>query len=450
MELVQQQSQQLTQQQLAYVTILQMNTAELSDYVQELALENPLIEPAEPPSPQPDQGHPLLDRLRWLEETDPYNYRPGDTDEEEFDPLMLAGTDGGLEETLRSHLLRQLDGAGMDAPVGEAARLLVACLEDDGYLRADLPTLAEETGLDEELLRQAMSALRALDPAGVGAADLSDCLALQLERRGAGEAAVCVARKHLDALAKGNYRSIARALGVPLQTVAEIKELICSLDPRPGAAFQHDTPTPYCFPDVIVERRGDRLSVRTEEGDRPAFTLNRSYLELLRSSPDPEVRQYLQEKLQQAEFVRQGIQRRKQTLLRCAEILTEKQRGFFLEGRQALVPLRMEDVARQLGVHVSTVSRTARSKYLQCSYGLFPISFFFSQSASSEGTDSFSAVAAQTLLRRLIDGEDRAAPLSDQELCDRMRQAGCAVSRRTVAKYREAMNIPNGYARKTR
>ncbi|MBR6207423.1 MAG: RNA polymerase factor sigma-54 [Oscillospiraceae bacterium] len=450
MELAQQQSQQLTQQQLAYVTILQMNTAELSDYVQELALENPLIEPAEPPAPPPAGEHPLLERLRWLEETDPHNYRPGDIGEEEFDPLMLVGTDGGLEETLRTHLLRQLDAAGLDADLLAAARLLVAWLEDDGYLRVDLPTLKEETGLEEDLLRQAHSALRALDPAGVGAADLSDCLALQLERSGAGEAAVCVARHHLDALAKGNYRSIARALGVPVQTVAEIKEQICSLDPRPGAAFPHDAPTPYCFPDVIVERQGDRLTVRTEEGDAPAFTLNRAYLELLRTSPEPEVRQYLQEKLQQAEFVRQGIQRRKQTLLRCAEILTERQRNFFLYGRQALAPLRMEDVARQLGVHVSTVSRTARAKYLQCSYGLFPLSFFFSQSASAEGTGSLSAVAAQTLLRRLIDEEDRSAPLSDQELCERMRQEGCPVSRRTVAKYREAMNIPNGYARRAR
>ena len=450
MELVQQQSQQLSQQQLAYLTILQMHTSELSEYVQELAMENPMIELPERAVSEPEPPHPLLEKLRWLQETDPQNYRPGDVREDEFDPMMRCGTDGGLSETLQTHLARQLASRALDKTVSEAAQRLLPYLDRDGYLRAGAEELARQTGLSPELVQAGRRALQALDPAGVGAEDLAACLALQLERRGGGAAAVQIVREHLEALSRGNYRSIAKAVGVSAQEVGAVRQQICALDPRPGAAFQSEELTPYVLPDICIEREGDRLSAHTMEQELPEFTVSRTYLAILNDTQDREVRQYLQGKLQQAQFVRQGIRQRQQTLLRFAQFLADRQRAFFLNGKEALVPLRMEDAAQELGVHVSTVSRVARAKYLQCSFGVFPLSFFFSRSASESAQEEFSTVAARELLQRLIAGEDPAAPFSDQELCAQLQKAGCRVSRRTVAKYREALNIPNGYARKTR
>lgn len=450
MELRQTQTQTLSQRQLFSVELLRLGALELDTYIRELAQENPLIEveEAEPPAaPAPGQSE-LLDRLRWLEENDRQNWFYQQFSDEELDPLARVGTGGGLEETLVSFLSRQLDRLKLDGEDRRLVEYLIRCLDDDGYLRTPLEELSRQGGIPMDRLAKALDILRTLEPAGVGAADLSQCLELQLERIGERGPALAIVRDHLDALARRRYRAIASALNITQGQVEQALLTIRELDSRPGSVFQNGGHVQYIQPDLIVEEKEGRLTVRSARGERPPFRVSRYYRKLLQDSEDKEVRDYLTEKLRQAENVLWAVGQRESTLLRCAQAIVERQSAFFREGPEALAPLGLADVAKELELHESTVSRAVRGKYLQCARGLYPLSWFFSRRSGAGGAEGPSGTAARTLLRRIIGEEDKRAPLSDQKLALRLTREGCEISRRTVAKYRAELGIPGASGRK--
>ena len=437
MELTQQLTQRLSQQQLQSIELLQYSSAELEEFIQNLAQENPLVEPVQSdgdPRREPTaEDRELLRQMRWLEDNDGQNRYYQFMDEEEMDPLARASSGGGLEETLFRFLSRQLDSRELDRETAGLVGYLAECLDENGYLA------------------RAKTVLQSLEPAGVGAADLSECLALQLERIGMTGPVLDIVRTGLEDLGQRHYRAIARRLSLTQEQVERAAAVIRELDPRPGAVFAPAAPVQYVQPDVFVERAEDgTLSVRTRGGQRPPFRMNRCYRTLLEQTEDPEVRTYLTNKLRQAQGVLKGVEQRESTLLRCARCIVARQSRFFSHGPQALVPLRMADVALELDLHTSTVSRAVREKYLQCRQGVFPLSYFFSRSVGGEDGSALGGSAAQTLLRQLIDGEDKSAPLSDQKLCQALAAQGCAISRRTVAKYREQLGIPGAAGRMKR
>ena len=448
MELQQTQTQKLSQRQLYSVELLRLSTLELEGYVRELAQENPLVELEEPSATPHSEGRDdLLGRLRWLEDNDRQNWFYQQFSDEELDPLARIGTGGGLEETLVSFLCRQLDRLRLEEGAVRLVRYLIYCLDDNGYLRTPLEELSRQGAVPLPELERALAVLKTLEPAGVGAAELSECLALQLDRIGEAGPALEIVRGHLESLARRHDRAIAAKLGIPAAEVEEARKIIRELDPRPGAVFQRTEQVYYIQPDLILEEKEGRLSVRSARGERPPFRVSRYYRKLLEQTEDKEVREYLTEKLRQAENVLWAAEQRGSTLMRCAQVVVERQSGFFRWGSEALAPLRMGDVARELGLHESTVSRAVREKYLQCPQGLYPLSWFFSRSAGAG--EGLSGTAARKLLLRLIDGEDKGKPLSDQQLSACMAQEGCPISRRTVAKYREELGIPSASGRKS-
>lgn len=364
-----------------------------------------------------------------------------------MDPLTRVGTGGGLEETLVSFLSRQLDRLRLEESAARLVRYLIYCLDDDGYLRTPLAELSRHGAIPLPKLEEALAVLKTLEPAGVGAAELWECLALQLERIGETGPALTIVRDHLEALAKRHDRAIAAKLNITPAQVEEARRTIRELDPRPGSVFQRTEQVFYIQPDLTVEEQEGRLTVKSTRGERPPFRLSRYYQKLLKQSEDREVRDYLSEKLRQAENVLWAADQRGSTLLRCAQVIVERQSDFFRFGPEALRPLRMGEVAQELGLHESTVSRAVREKYLQCPQGLYPLSWFFTRSAGTG--EGVSGTAARKLLLRLIDGEDKAKPLSDQQLSEHMAREGCPISRRTVAKYREELGIPSASGRKS-
>lgn len=448
MELQQTQTQKLSQRQLYSVELLRLSTLELEAYVRELAQENPLVELEETDAPrQAEDRGDLLGRLRWLEDNDRQNWFYQQFSDEELDPLARIGTGGGLEETLVSFLSRQLDRLRPEEELARLVRYLIYCLDDDGYLRTPLAELSRHGAIPLPRLEEALELLKTLEPAGVGAAELSECLSLQLERIGETGPALAIVRDHLEALAKRHDRVIASRLNITPAQVEEARQIIRELDPRPGAVFQRTEQIFYTQPDLVVEERDGRLTVRSTRGERPPFRVSRYYQKLLGQTEDREVREYLTEKLRQAENVLWAAEQRGSTLLRCAQVIVERQEEFFRAGAEALLPLRMGEVAQELGLHESTVSRAVREKYLQCSWGLYPLSWFFTRSAGAG--ESLSGTAARRLLLRLIDGEDKGRPLSDQQLSEEMAREGCPISRRTVTKYREELGIPSAAGRKS-
>ncbi len=449
MKLIQTQVQKLSQQQLQSVELLQLSTLELEAYIRELALDNPLVEPEEPFSAPDPPEHDLLDKLRWLEENDRQNCFYQHVGEEELDPLALIGTDGGLEETLFRFLSRQIYQLNLNENTAQTVRYLAACLDDNGYLRVPLEELSHNFGIPLSQLEEGLSILRSLEPAGVGAKDLSQCLALQLARIRVGGPALAIVRNHLDLLAKRHYRAIAAQLGISVDEVQAAERMIHELEPRPGSAFPRSEQVQYILPDVFITEESGRFVARTRRGERPIFHINGYYRNLLAQSEDRDVKEYLSTKLRQAESVLWAVGQRESTLQRCSQAIADVQSEFFRRGPRALLPLRMVDVAQQMEVHESTISRTVREKYLQCVHGVYPMNYFFSRPATAEEAEGgLGGTAARTLLRQLIDAENKTHPLSDQKLCERMAQEGCPISRRTVAKYREEMSLPSASARK--
>lgn len=453
MELSLKQKQQLSQQQLQSIEILQLSTLELEQYLQNLAEENPVVD-LEPPAaaePAPQADHTFR-RLEWLEDNDYQNRYYQRVEQDYLDPFYQVGCTGGLEETLSSFLQRQLQRLHLDRATEELVDYLIFCLDDDGYFRIPLAELSAELHVPLFRLASALNILRSLEPAGVGAESLSQCLELQLVRFQYTGPALDIVRYHLEALSRHHYREIAGKLSIPVEQVHAAKQVIQDLEPKPGLIFAREEQIPYIQPDIYVVREDGRFSARPARAPSAAFQINGYYRTLYKESEDAPTREYLAGKLRQAESVLDAMQRRESTLKRCAQAIVEHQQGFFHSGPGALVPLHMADIAQELEVHESTISRTIREKYLQCSFGVFPLRYFFSNCAvnSTEPDQTTSATAAKALLQKLVKNEDPAHPLSDQKIADKMALLGCPISRRTVAKYRDELNIPGTFGRKAR
>lgn len=450
-ELLQQQVQQLSHQQIQSVELLQLGRQELEYYLEELAQENPMLEMEEPPQEGPDRvGQELLNRLTWLEDNDYQNCYYQHMDAEELSPLAQVGTSGGLEETLVGVVTRQLDRRREEAELSALTGQIAAWLDGDGYLRVSPAELARCFGAPLHEVERALTLLRSLEPAGIGACDLGQCLALQLERIGERGPALAIVQEYLEPLARGQLNTIARALSISQAEVRAAAALIRALEPRPGAMFESGEPVCYVRPDVMVEEENGRFVAHVSAGAQKGLHINRYYRTLLENSEDEGVQRYLREKLQQAEGVLYAVGQRECTLLRCAQALVNRQQAFFHCGLSALRPVTMGELAQELGVHESTVSRTVRDKFIQCPQGILPMRCFFSGRVlprAKEKTE-VSGPAARAMLAELIAKEDKGHPLSDQKLAERMHEAGCPISRRTVTKYREELQLPNTSARR--
>ena len=257
---------------------------------------------------------------------------------------------------------------------------------------------------------------------------------------------VAAEREELDPLARRQYRALAQELGVSRQEVLRAEAQIRALDPRPGAAFAPREEPVYLVPDLVVLQGERGLEVHLQESRLPGLRLSRFYCDMYRDDPDPEVRQYLDGKIRQAQWAIQAVEQRRATLLRCAQVLVRRQEAFFQGPGGSLTSLRLADVAAELSIHESTVSRAVREKYLQCARGVYPLSFFFPREVGAGEGQSAHEIKNQLL--QLIREEDKSRPCSDQKLCQLLAEEGYAVSRRTVAKYREELGVSSAVGRR--
>ena len=436
LELSQKQSLQLNPQLLQNMAVLQMGAPELNQYIRQLVQENPAAELVEP-----SLSRTVSDALRSPAGA---GFSPLSPDRDSLDPLERVGTDGGLAETLPRHLNRQVDQRDLPPQLTAALRWLISCLDDNGYLRDDPAELERDGQMGPALFQEALSLLQSLDPPGVGARDLSQCLALQLERLGESGPALAIVRTHLEQLGKKQYHAIGQALNLSQDQVLEAQARIRTLNPRPGSGFAVRDTSCYIIPDLTVSEDDRGLTVSIQDSFLPTLKLNSYYQQLNQETQDPEVRQYLTEKLRQTRWAISAVEQRRTTLLSCARAIVDHQAAFFRPGGQ-LIPMRLADIAEKLGVHESTVSRAIREKYLECAHGVYPLSFFFSRTVGSEDT---SVHQVKALLSRLIEEEDPAHPLSDQKLSDLLGEKGLEIARRTVAKYRAELGLPGTAGRR--
>lgn len=448
LKIAQKLSQTLSPQMIQFMEVLQMGTQELREYLETAVQDNPVLELQEHYERR-DESADMLSRWEWLDSHAPRERAERVQDaEDEPEPLHNFASAPAEEETLYIHLLRQLEALELPPDVSVCARFLAGCLDRNGWLEEDLSELARELDRPLPLMERALAAVQALEPAGVGARNLSECLYLQLlRRRPVDKLAVRIVREHLNSLAKCHYGLIARLLGEDQDRVRRACDLIRTLEPRPGAGFSPGDGPVYVVPDVIVSSANGSLEVTLNDRLVPSLNISAYYSRMLREDGDEQVREYLAGKMRQAKWLVQAVEQRRSTLAACADCIVKLQADFFRRGGH-LRPMSLADVAAAVGVHESTVSRALNGKYLQCPRGSYPMSHFFSRRLGTEESDLSSADAAKALLKVLIAQEDRARPLSDQKLCERMAEQGCTLSRRTVAKYRDELGIPGAAGRK--
>lgn len=444
-----QQKQVLSQKLQQSVEILQMNALALSEYARDLAEENPLLEWSEEEKPLESRGEKLLQKLEWLEEADEQNrsfYRMEQEQEErEREDSRFGKTEG---QNLREYLLFQINILKIPEDNKKVLRFLAESMAESGYLEPDaVECLIERYQLKEITAARILSEFQTLDPPGVGARDLRECLLIQLKQKNASPLALKVVETYLDQLAKNRLSHIAKKLKVSMEELMAALQEIRSCQPKPGSGFAGEGAVEYVIPDILVERKGEELTVVVNSAMLPRLHISHAYGKLLREKADAETEEYIAQKLKQAEWALQCISKRESTLQQVAEYIVEHQKAFFLCPHGQLAPLRMADVAEELGIHESTVSRAVKEKYLQCERGVFPLHAFFSKAMAKE-EETVSADSVKERLRAIMDGENKQKPLSDRELTELLVAEGLQISRRTVAKYREAMGIAGASGRK--
>lgn len=353
----------------------------------------------------------------------------------------------GAQTSLREHLLEQVCGRGLSPRLQMAATVVIDSLDDDGYLRCDVQEAAAAVCAQPELsapeIEDAIRFVQACDPVGVGARDLSECLVLQIRALGADEpAAVLAARiahEHLEALAHHRYAALRQALSCDDEALNEACTLIRRLDPRPGHRFSRQR-TEYVVPDVIVRMRGRELVAMVNPSARPRARLNQCYAQWFRAASQHD-HPMLSQQLQEARWLMHNVEQRFVTIQRVADAIVRRQRSFFDGGEIALKPLVLREVADDLGIHESTVSRATGNKYMDTPRGLFEFRHFFSRKLATETGGECSAAAVRALMSDMLATEKASSPLSDVALTRMLGQNGVRVSRRTVTKYRNLMKV---------
>lgn len=353
--------------------------------------------------------------------------------------------------SLQAHLEEQIRRSALPAKVEQAALELVQHLDERGYFSDAPADIARQQNWSPALLRKALQAVQDLDPAGVGATDLRESLMLQLRREGEeATLAMQLLQDHWPQLVQHRYADAARALGESETAVAGAAHRIARLNPDPGAAFAREESS-VVEPDVLVVLKDGEPEVSLTQANVPRLALSAEYREMMADQADkPEVRRYLSRCFSEGREFIKAIADRQNTILQVAQAIVQRQQAFFRQGPAALAPLRMEQVAQDTGLHVSTISRAVNGKFLQCPWGIFELRHFFTTALSGGDSAPVSPEAVQARIRVLIDDEDPRSPLSDAALEQKLAAEGIEIARRTVAKYRDILRIPPASQRKQR
>ena len=345
--------------------------------------------------------------------------------------------------TLAEHLHWQLQLSGFPAEEEIAAHFIIGNIDERGYLQSSLDEIARQAGVAEEVVAAALARIQEFDPTGVGARDLKECLTLQVRALGIDDPIVLrILAEALDPLIKRDFRGVARQLGISVEEVAAAARIVGRLEPRPGRAFGGEDPI-YIVPDIFVHKIGDEFHVVLNDDGLPRLRINSLYREVLaRGSQTPkDTKVYVHEKVRSAMWLIKSIHQRQRTIYRVMQSIIKHQREFFEKGINHLKPLNLRDVADDIEMHESTVSRVTTNKYANTPQGIFELKYFFNSSINRVDGEAIASESVKDRIERLIHSEDPRRPLSDQRIAEMLKVANIDIARRTVTKYREALNL---------
>lgn len=466
----------LTPQLQQSIRLLQLSTQELQQELEVLLQANPLLERAdknedgsdvEPPdifvpasttaetsvaapeeSPRQEEfGESFLEFAggnRWEESSS------GSDDDNDFIFQEAVAL------TLREHLLSQLKLMPLSERDQTLAMFLVDAINDDGYLEQSLEELAamlsEDSEIDPMELQTALKLIQHLDPPGIGARNLAECLSLQLQTLPADtphlDIAIAVAENHLPLLASRDYAKLRKVLHCDDETLRLVQQLVTQLNPRPGAEFTHIGSDHYIQHEILVKKVKGIWVASLNDEVVPKLRINQLYANILKRNRESSS-QYLMSQMQEAKWMIKNIQQRFSTILRVSQAIVDRQRNFFEHGEVAMRPLVLREIADELGLHESTVSRVTTRKYMLTPRGVYELKYFFGSHVATESGGACSATAIRALIKQMVNEENPKKPLSDNQITDILSKQGIVVARRTIAKYRESLQIPAANQRKS-
>jgi len=449
----------LTQKMQQAIQILQLSSIELDQYVQQELETNPVLEQiqkepeAEKETPQEsassDDSGKLEDEPFDL---DAFASQWSDPHREGRDLSRNPDADARRqyyensitrEESFSARLLTQLRLAAPDDRAYQIGERIIGDIDDKGYFTGSLEEIARELAAPLDEVEDALQLIQRLEPTGVGARDVVECLLLQIEVEYPEEVQLkTLVADHLEALEHRQIPKIAKAMGITPERVEQLKDMLAALNPWPGHEYSSDPPQ-YVTPDVIVEKLEDGDYITYLSSDSvPELRISSEYRRLMRSGGTVrEAKQYIRGKMESARWLIRNIEQRQSTILRIATAIAEVQKAFLDKGIEYIRPLTLQEIADEVGVHEATVSRTTRGKYMQTPQGLFEMKFFFSPGLRRDSGENQSARSVQSMIKNLIDEEDKTKPLSDQKISDILKEQGIHIARRTVTKYRENLGI---------
>jgi RNA polymerase sigma-54 factor len=330
--------------------------------------------------------------------------------------------------------------------------MIIGNLDEDGYLTATLDEMGEQGSFTRQTMEAALKAVQGLDPAGVGARDLKECLLLQIESvNGRGGVAWLIVSSHMRLLEMRQFKELAKVLGRPQEHIDIAVAMIRHLNPRPGVRFSGPGARAV-EPDVYFIREGEEFLIQMNEDELPQLRLNAQYRRMLEKDQGAtkEVRDYVRERYSSAIQLMKNIEQRKHTILRVCEAIRRRQFDFLAQGIDALKPMMIKDVAEEVGVHPSTVSRAVANKYAHTPHGVYELRYFFSEAVQGPSGGETPLLLLKRKVKKMIEDEDPKRPLTDDQITARLQSDGIDVTRRTVAKYREDMKIPSTHQRRVR
>lgn len=455
------QTLRMTPQLQQAIKLLQLSRLELETAVRKEIDENPILEelsndePMDPNSNAEMTPEGQSDDSQRTADQDPQKQDEFDWEsylEPQYKPP--SGTGGGNEEimnyenlistteNLYDHLMWQMRNSGFNEEEQLLAGILVSYIDDDGYIKVPLEQIAEDENVTKEDLESILPFIQEFDPPGVGARDLRECLLIQAKHlQEDTHDFVSLITNHLKDLEKKNYEAIAKAMNRQLEDIVEMTKIIYTMDPKPGRQFMTNE-TQYVTPDVYVYKVGDEYMVSLNEDGLPRLRISNFYKNVLQGkTANDTTQEYIQDKLRSAVWLIKSIHQRQRTIYKVAESIVKHQRDFFDRGAGFIKPMILRDIANDIGMHESTVSRVTTAKYVHTPRGIFELKYFFNSGISTDDGDALASESVKLKIKELVGAEDSKNPLSDQKIVDLLKKDGIQIARRTVAKYRDVLKI---------
>jgi RNA polymerase sigma-54 factor len=457
------QTLRMTPQLQQAIKLLQLSRMELETAVRKELEENPILEEStdlkdEDGVRAEDQVMPMegqeaaaegaaaqdpqrQDEFEWENYLD-NQYKPPQGASGSNEEIMNYENVISTTETLHDHLNWQMHLYGFNDEEEGLASILISYIDDDGYIKVPLAQIAQDENVDLKELEDTLPFVQEFDPPGVGARDLQDCLMIQARHlQEDTNDLILLIKNHLKDLEKKNYDGISKAMALPIETVIDMCKIIYSMDPKPGRIFLTQD-THYVTPDVYVYKVGDEYLVALNEDGLPRLRISNFYRNVLKGKDANNVTQdYIQEKLRSAVWLIKSIHQRQRTIYKVTESIVKHQTDFFEKGPGFIRPMILRDIANDIGMHESTVSRVTTNKFVHTPRGIFELKYFFNSGINTSDGDSLASESVKLKIKELISKEDPRNPLSDQRIVELLKKEGIQIARRTIAKYRDVLKV---------